>query len=878
MALALDRIRLWQAKSNQSKKSLHPFAASLVNGLSFHRLTMRAAGICVVLGLSLGSVQANTGNDPWQEAAHLSGSWYDPAKDGQGMVVQILNPTTILMTWFTFDHEGNPAWLQGVGALDGQTATFDELLRFEGPTFGPNFDPADRQSIPSGSLTIEFQSCDAARATFVGTDPFVNDTLALQRLTSVAGFACKGEQQPERFPVHQGLSGAWYAPAQDGQGWMVEVLNDAQALVYWFTYDNEGKQRWLVGVGDRVDEKIVVNDLQWAQGAVFGPNFDKDDVERISWGQATLSLYPCTGASVSYREGRAHLAKTGEITGVEPLASIEGASPCPKYIDKWVASRLVEQTTFGPSPRDEARIKELGIEQWVDEQLAMPPSLMEYEALKCYGNYFTADGRMLPNEYPYWEEVPIKMMDYFVGANDQLRLRLTWALSQLLVISTRSSNTQEVGSAVYFNMLQEHGLSNYRDILREVTLSPTMGQFLDNAGSYATSEDCPKCIPNENYARELLMLFTLGVNQLNMDGTVKTDEAGRPLEVFKQKDVMELARAISGWRWRRFEDEPANSRDRELEAQCPLLTDYFYGWDGHLVPETEWPRNAHDPGEKTFLGVRIPAGQGIRQDLESVLDILMNHPNMAPFISFRLIQHLTTSNPSPAYIERVAKVFADNGQGVAGDMKAVVRAIILDPEARAGDDPEKMPENFGRVRDLVQHHTAVYRGMECGRMPTRAFEPPSPDDFFQAMRFNPQWPRNRPFGADEVFNFYPPNNPVPGMDILSPEHLLLNARGLEARMSTLPGDQRYLNVCNFGVFEQAALESPEALVSLISERYLRGRETFDHKDYLINLGEGLRGFLQNRVEQEGEEQQNQLYPFQMFLGYSLLGEEFGVVR
>ncbi|HEY7905582.1 MAG TPA: DUF1800 family protein [Wenzhouxiangella sp.] len=837
----------------------------------------------LLAALSIGALgllapMLSVANSPeWTKPSHLSGSWFDPAKDGQGMVVQVLNPTTVLMTWFTFDHEGNPAWLQGVGSFDGDTATFDELLRFEGPKFGPSFDPADRQSIPSGSLSITFKSCDAAEASFKGIEPFIDDTLNLGRLTSVAGFNCKGAQTPERFPVHHGLSGAWYAPEQDGQGWMVEVLNNTQALVYWFTYDSEGRQRWLVGVGDRVDEAIVVNDLQWAQGAQFGPEFDPNDVERISWGQATLKLYPCTGASVQYVEGRAHLSKSGEITGVEPLASIEGNSPCPKYIDKWVASRVVEQTTFGPSPRDEARIKELGIEAWVDEQLAMPPSYVEYEDLKCYGNYFTEEGRMKPTEYPFWEQVPIQMMDHFVGSPDQLRLRLSWALSQLVVISTRASDIQEVGAGVYFNMLQEYGLTNYRDILREVTLSPAMGQFLDNAGSYATSEDCPNCIPNENYARELLMLFTLGVNQLNMDGTVKTDESGRPLEVFKQKDVMELARAISGWRVRRFEEEPPNSKDRQLEAQCPS-GDFFYGWDGHLVPETQWPRNAHDPGEKELLGVTIPARQGIREDLESVLDILMNHPNMPPFISYRLIQHLTTSNPSPSYVQRVSEVFADNGRGVRGDMKAVVRAIILDPEARAGDDPDKMPNNFGRIRDLVQHHTAVYRGMECGRMPTREFREPRPMDFNKAKRFNPQWPRNRPLGADEVFSFYPPNNPVPGMDLISPEHMISNTRGIEARMSSLPGDERYLNVCNFGAFKEAAKQSPEALVSLISERYLRGRDEFDHKSYLLDMAEGLQGFLEYREQTENVDEQNHMYPFTMFIGYSLLGEEFGVVR
>ncbi|MDR9454023.1 MAG: DUF1800 family protein, partial [Wenzhouxiangella sp.] len=484
-----------------------------------------------------------------------------------------------------------------------------------------------------------------------------------------------------------------------------------------------------------------------------------------------------------------------------------------------------------------------------------------------------------PTEYPYWEKVPIQIVDRFVGASDQLRLRVSWALSQLLVVSSRASNIQEIGTGAYFNMLQQTGLTNYKDILREVTLSPAMGQFLDNAGSYATSTDCPDCIPNENYARELLMLFSLGVNQLNMDGTVKVDANGRPLEVFKQKDVMELARALTGWRVRRLEDEPPGSDARQaIEACSGGEEETFYGWDGHLVPETEWPRDAHDPNEKVLLGKTIPAGQGIREDLESVLDILMNHPNMAPFISYRLIQHLTTSNPSPDYVRRVAEVFADNGQGVSGDMKAVVKAIIMDPAARAGDDPDQMPDNFGRIRDMIQHLTGVYRGMSCPRMPTRHFEPPSADEYRYTWRHEPAWPNNRPFGSLEVFNFYPPDNPVPGMDLVSPEHMILDTRGIEARMHALPGDQRYLDVCDFDPFLAAAKDSPEALVALISERYLRGRDDFDHKAVLLDMGEGLQGFLENRRDHTGDDAPHHLYPFTMFLGYALLGEEFGVVR
>ncbi len=832
-----------------------------------------------LIGAALLNPAAAEPGDLWEDAAHLSGSWYDPAKDGQGMVMQVIAPSQVLMTWFTFDPDGEPAWLQGVGELDGTRLHFDALLRFEGPKFGPEFDPQDRIEIPTGTMTVDFASCHAARAEFSGMAPFVDDTLNLERLTTVAGFDCDGNGNDTRstFPLHHGLSGAWYAPQMDGQGWMVEVLNKDEALVYWFTYDDEGRQRWLLGVGGIDDEAIEVNNLQWAQGAAFGPDFDPADVERVDWGAVTLSLYPCQDAHAAYRKGRAHRAEAGTIDGVEPLAGIVGSEPCPKYIDQWVASRVVEQTTFGPNPEDEAEIRRLGIEGWVDEQLATPPSLIEWKDMACESNFFTAQGRHKPTEYPYWEKVRIQAVDHFVGAPDQLRLRLTWALSQLLVVSDNDIDT--AGTGAYFNMLQRFGLRNYRDILKEVTLSPAMGLFLDNAGSYATSDACPDCVPNENYSRELLMLFTLGVNQLNMDGTVKTDPDGRPLEVFSQQDVMELARALTGWRFSRFSQLPPDSQRRRELAACPTVKDYQIVWDGHMVPETEWPPNAHDPGRKELLGETIPAGQGIRQDLETVLDILMDHPNMAPFVSYRLIQHLTTSNPSPDYVRRVAEVFADNGQGVSGDMKAVVKAIIMDPEARAGDDPDRMPENFGRIRDLVQHHTGVWRGMSCTRMPTRRFDSPDPSDFTPTWRFEPRWPNNEPFGAREVFNFYPPDNTVTGMDLISPEHMILNAQGIEARLSSVSHDMRYMDVCDFDLFVEAADEGPEALVSLISERYLRGRDDFDHRAVLIDMAETVPDTLRAFQDPSSRYYQpNNSWPLQVLIGYSLLGEEYGVVR
>lgn len=827
------------------------------------------------------AVQADTVSLDDLGPTNLSGSWFDPAKDGQGLVLQVLNPTTALVTWFTFDTEGDQAWMQGVGRIEGQRMVFDELLRFEGPKFGPSYNPADRQSIPSGQLSLTFSGCDAGVAEYEGVGDFPNERLTLSRLTNVAGFGCDQANAPNRFPLHQGLSGAWYAPAQDGQGWMVEVLNPTDALVYWFTYDNEGQQRWLLGVGSVKDEWIEVNDMQWAEGGRFGEAFNSNDVTRHSWGKLSLKLWPCVGAEAHYVAGRDPLSKRGEFSGVMPLAMLNGTEACPKHIDKWTAARFLDQAAFGPTPDEERRMHELGMEAWLAEQIALSPSTIEWQDLQCEGNFFRSDGRHRgPREgvdISFHGAAALRILDVFVGAPDQLRARMSWALSQLLVISSEGG-IQEVGQAVYFNTLQEHALGNFRDLLRAVTISPSMGQYLDNAGSRAASERCPNCIPNENYSRELLMLFTLGVNQLNPDGSKKKNEKGEYLETFDQADVIALSRALSGWHFVDQIDTP-DRVDYYEQAQACEAKGGGNGWmGGYEQSMRPIGYGAHDREEKRFLGHTMPANQTIQQDLEHVLDILMGHPNMAPFVAQRLIRHLTTSNPSPAYIQRVASVFADNGQGVVGDLAAVAKAIIMDPEARLGDKPDQMPRNFGRIRDLVHQKSAIYRGMECTETPSRNYWGQPDMNPQYGLRTLPQLPRNRPLGAPQVFNFYPPEHKVPGMDIIAPEHLLINFSGVQARVWALPGDRRELEVCDYAEFREKIMAGPDALIEHVKDRYLRGRESFAHEAFMHDYADGLRQWLINSEASSDEGARYEGYQMALFLGYALLGQEFGIVR
>ena len=250
-----------------------------------------------------------------------------------------------------------------------------------------------------------------------------------------------------------------------------------------------------------------------------------------------------------------------------------------------------------------------------------------------------------------------------MAAPDQLRLRAAWSL--LLFVTNTGTN---IGRVNWLNLVQRHAFGRYGDFLRDVSVDASMGNYLDNARNRPRSAECPSCAPNENYARELMQLFSLGLYKLNPDGTPTLDIRGRKVETYSQRDVEELARALTGWmNDRRDPSWPDDGLSRPL-IPSPYPTD-------------------RDSGAKTVLGRAFPAGQSQQKDLDDTVAMLMGHPNIAPFVGLRLIQHLVMSNPPPAYVSRVATAFRGNGAATDGDMKAVIKAVLLDPEARRGDDP-----------------------------------------------------------------------------------------------------------------------------------------------------------------------------------------------
>ena len=332
--------------------------------------------------------------------------------------------------------------------------------------------------------------------------------------------------------------------------------------------------------------------------------------------------------------------------------------PPPPPISKTEAYRVLNQATFGATEAEADRLIGMGIEAWIDDQLQQPASLQLPHV------------QSLPRP-PVANQLQDDRVDIWfrnaLHGPDQLRQRVAFALSEIMVVSQLSSlNNAPYGLASYYDMLAQNAFGNFRTLMEDVTLHPAMGVYLSMLGNEKPNVQL-NIRPDENYARELMQLFTIGLVELNMDGTVRTDGNGNPIPTYTQEIIEGFAHVYTGWH---FGGAPSFQQARQTDAN-------------QVVPMQLYP-DFHDTGPKTLLGGQvIPAGQSGEQDLADALDNIFAHANVAPFISLQLIQKLVTSNPSPQYVERVAQVFENDGTGERGDLGAVVRAILTDPGGSA---------------------------------------------------------------------------------------------------------------------------------------------------------------------------------------------------
>ena len=503
---------------------------------------------------------------------------------------------------------------------------------------------------------------------------------------------------------------------------------------------------------------------------------------------SSLLMQGCGGENVS------PIAQTPMSAG-----QVAPASAAPKATH-YAASRFAEQATFGPTPALVAELRAKGFERWIDEQFALPFVPIDVQAAEAANSI----PRVTAQPTAVLRHLDNETLRLSMTAPDQLRVRTMWSLSQFIV--TSGSFDAAASSLHWVNLLYRQAFGRYGELLRDVTINPTMGAFLNNAQNRPKSAECPHCAPNENFARELMQLFSIGVVKLNVDGTAQRDSRGRLVETYTQTDVEELARALTGWTW---DPVPASRPERN-----------YANWGKPMVPST-WPPE-RDAGRKVVMGQTFPSGQTANKDLDDIIAMLMAHPNIAPFVALRMIQHLVKSDPSPAYVGRVAAKFRNNGAGVAGDMKAVIKAVLLDGEARRGDDPVASRVDDGKFREPWLHRMAMFRGLGC-----RSIIVYEPGSFWRLAT-------QAPFLPDNVFSFYAPTDRAPGSNLLAPEQRLIDARELTARLSEANNLRfnRRLNVadlqplrdagCQIDLFVDAYTRSAKDFLDLLSERYFRG--------------------------------------------------------
>jgi uncharacterized protein (DUF1800 family) len=450
-------------------------------------------------------------------------------------------------------------------------------------------------------------------------------------------------------------------------------------------------------------------------------------------------------ASVTIANGSGALSV--DVVNPNPGGTTSNAMSATVYLATIpAAARLLDQATFGPTLKDIQHVQAVGLDAYITEQFKTPDTPLPNIPTPLPAVCLAANTPTNCEESEWWQTV--------LTGPDQLRQRVAFALSELFVISSNTDNATTI--TYYHNTLAQDAFTNFSRIMHDVTLSPGMGIYLNmlNSAKPATGQ-----IANENYPRELMQLFTIGLFELNQDGSLQLDGSGNPIPTYTQAQVQAFAKAYTGWTY-------ATSTGG-VPSKFPNST------PNYLAPMVA-VESEHDTSAKTVLsGTVIPSGQTAEQDLSDALSNIFNHPNVGPFVCKQLIQHLVTSTPSPAYVARIAAVFANNGSGVRGDMQAVIRAILEDPEARAGDtDPTY---DGGHLREPMLWITNFLRAV--------GFTNTDPNSSYFSLSNYSNNLSERPYRSGSVFNFFPPSYVIPQSTLNAPEFDLENTATAILRLS-----------------------------------------------------------------------------------------------
>ena len=548
--------------------------------------------------------------------------------------------------------------------------------------------------------------------------------------------------------------------------------------------------------------------------APTGTNSVADIVNAIQSGRTYINIhtgmYPTGEIS-----GFFHLS-TGAQTAPIPTPPPALAAGTPSPTD---AARFLSQSTFGATDALIAAVQNQGFDTFLNNQFATAPSSHLAFVDAAVAAFPSPSPSATPMQ-PSITQTNDAWWTYAIAAPDQLRQRVAFALSETLVVSLNSAGLANKPYALpaYYDVLVKNAFGNYRQLLEEITLNPAMGAYLNMLQS-AKANPVKHTLPNENYAREIMQLFSIGLYQLNLDGSLTLNSSGSPMATYGQEAILGTAAVFTGWTYH--------------QSGTPV----FYpgagsqNWRDPMVNVATY----HDLNAKTILnGVVVPANQTAADDLKLTLDTIFNHPNVGPFICRQLIERLVTSNPSPGYVYRVASVFNDNGQGVRGDLKAVVRAILMDYDARG---PARTQQGVGKEREPVLRLTNLLRG----------FGASSPDGKFSVRGANSAFAEEA-MHSPTVFNFFTPDYEAPGA---------IAQAGLKSPEFEITTETTTISIANYlrtAIYSYLGPSADRITLNLANDQALAVDSTklVDHLDAVLmanNMSPSMRTILISAINQ-----------------------------
>ena len=506
--------------------------------------------------------------------------------------------------------------------------------------------------------------------------------------------------------------------------------------------------------------------------------------------------------------GTALLAACGGGGGTSTTAAITPDNSLANNLALTDAARFLRQASWGGTSNEIKDLAATGQQGWLNAQFNAPQgqSLTRWLIEKGFNDASVSSN--VNGDGGWVQSIWWKLF----SATDLFRQRAALALSELFVVSHLGLpfSWRNFAIANYWEILEANALGNFRTLLENVTLSSAMGTYLNMKGNQKYDAKTGRS-PDENYAREVMQLFTIGLYQLNIDGTLQLDAQGKPIESYDNADIQGLARVFTGWNTATGTDATGELANAAYRHGLPMML----------------TASLHSPEEKKFLGVTIPAGTAGIESLRIALDTLFQHNNTAPFIAKQLIQRLVTSNPSPAYVARVAKLFVNNGKGVRGDMKAVWTAILMDTEARLVNPPA----SFGKLSE------PMIRLLQWGH----TFRATSTDGAWTLGYTDAETALGQmPMRSPSVFNFFrpgyvPPNTLAAAQNLVAPEFQILTEPTVVGYINYMAGTvNNARNIKADYSTEKALATDPTALVAHLNLCLASGALTSTSQSLIVN--------------------------------------------